>query len=319
VGRLSLPVYQVLSSKSKQKEDEEQEEAYESQDVFTQTSDSDHKLDKHLTTYRSMLHGPGNNERFLENHSQKNNRGVVRSIDRGKTPTQKTYGHISTNMRSDQFSSTYSPSKSEPGSDAKGRALGSWQLFRDEHVDTSKSSEAQNTSSDSYDRSRRRTNKVPLPKLQDVPCQFFDQLKDELHDFTEKDMWRLNVDLRETFAKLFGIHTIFPLYLDSSEFVMWFLDENGCLFMWNKMECSMIYMGSNLEEGITNYLIHPDRMCYIIEDTLERVPVNESERQLNEEFKNHMEEELMKKLSEAEANLVISKGKKARKKASKNK
>ena len=191
VGRFSLPVYEVLSSKSKQKEDKEQEEVYESQDVFTQTSDSDHKLDKHLTTYRSMLHGPGNNERFLENqnHSQKNNRGVVRSIDRGKTPTQKTYDHVSTNVRSDQFSSTYSPSKSEPESDAKGRALGSWQLFRDEHVDTSKSSEAQNTSSDSYDRSRRRTNKVPLPKLQDVPCQFFDQLKDELHDFTEKDMW----------------------------------------------------------------------------------------------------------------------------------
>jgi len=92
VGRFSLPVYEVLSSKSKQKEDEEQEEVYESQDVFTQTSDSDHKLDKHLTTYRSMLHDPGNNERFLENQnrSQKNNRGVVRSIDRGKTPTQKT-------------------------------------------------------------------------------------------------------------------------------------------------------------------------------------------------------------------------------------
>ena len=135
----------------------------------------------------------------------------------------------------------------------------------------------------------------------------------------QKRICGLDADLRETFAKLFGIHTIFPLYLDSSEFVMWFLDENGCLFMWNKMECSIIYMGSNLEEGITNYLIHPDRMCYIIEDTFERVPVDECERQLNEEFKNHMEEELMKKLSEAEANLVISKGKKARKKASKNK
>ena len=112
--------------------------------------------------------------------------------------------------------------------------------------------------------------RVSLPKLQNVPCHLFDQLKDELHDITEKDMWLLNADHRETFAELFGIHKIFPLYLDRSGFVMWFLDENGCLVMWNEMECSMICMGSNLEEGIINYLIHPDRWCYTIEDTFER-------------------------------------------------
>jgi len=56
-------------------------------------------------------------------------------------------------------------------------------------------------------------------------------LKDELRDFTEKDMWLLNVDRIETFAKIFGITKIFPLYLDGSEFVIWLLDENKCLLM----------------------------------------------------------------------------------------
>ena len=81
----------------------------------------------------------------------------------------------------------------------------------------------------------------------------------------------------------------------------------------------MIYMGSNLEEGITNYLIHLDRLCYVIEDTFKLVPVNEEEHQLDEEFKNHIEERLKKKLLEVKTNLVVSKGKKARKKLSKNK
>ena len=58
-------------------------------------------------------------------------------------------------------------------------------------------------------------------------------------------------------------------------------------------------------------------MCYIIEETFERVPVNE-ERQLDEGFKNRIEEIFEKKLLEAKANLVVSKGKKARKKSSKN-
>ena len=90
--------------------------------------------------------------------------------------------------------------------------------------------------------------------------------------------------------------------------------------MWNAMENSVIYMGSNLEEGIKNYLIHPDRFCYVIENTFERVPVDEYERQFDEEFKNHIEEIVFEKqLLEAEANLVVSKGKKARKKLSKNK
>jgi len=256
---------------------------------------------------------PDNHKRILESQSQTDSCSIIRSINSGKTPTQKTYDRISAEDRSDKFPS----SKSESRSDAKEREMGSWQLRRDEYMDASKSSEAKCTNSDSHN--RRRNSKVSLPKLQDVPYQLFDQLKDELHDFTEKDQRFLNVSLRGHLAKTFGITQIFPLYLDHSEFVMWFLDENKCLFQWNKMENSVIYMGPNLEEGIKNYLIHPDRLCYVIEDTFERVPVNEEDRRLDEEVKKQIEEMGFEKmLLEAKANLVASKVKKARKKLSKN-
>ena len=47
--------------------------------------------------------------------------------------------------------------------------------------------------------------------------------------------------------------------------------------------------------------------------------MNEYEHQLEEEFKNHIEEGLKKKILEAKANFMVPKGKKARKKLSKNK
>jgi hypothetical protein len=321
MGRFSLYHYEELSSKSKQKEGKEaQKKLYETKDIFTQTFKSNLKLDKHLATYKPRRLVPDNNERLLEDQPPKDNRSIIRSIDRGKTRTQKTYDQISTEGRSDQFPSTYSPSKSESGTDAKETALGSWQLFRDEHVDASKSSKAQYTSSNSHNKISGKKSIVSLPKLLNVPCHLLDQLKDEFRDFTEKDMSLLNADRRETFAKLFGITEIFPLYLDRrTELIMLFLDENNCLFMWNQMECSMIYMGSDLEEGITNCLIYPNRMCYIIEDTFERVPLDKYEHQLEEKFKNHMEEGFNEMLLEAKANIMAQKRKKAKKKLSKNK
>jgi hypothetical protein len=187
------------------------------------------------------------------------------------------------------------------------------------NMDTSKLNKIQYTNSNSHNKISEKKSIVSLPKLPNVSCHLLDQLKNELHDFTKKNMLLLNADRRETFAKLFGITKIFPLYLDHSELIMWFLDENNCLFMWNQMECSMIYMGSDLEEGITNCLIYPNRMCYIIEDTFERVPLDKYEHQLEEKFKNHMEAGFEEKLLEAKANLMVQKRKKAKKKLSKNK
>ncbi|CAI2163794.1 3510_t:CDS:2 [Funneliformis geosporum] len=115
------------------------------------TFESDCKFDKHFKTYRPRGYMPEN------------------------------YKKISTDDRSEQFPSTYPPSKSESGGDAKERALGSWQLLGDEYMEHL---------------SQMRPN-MPililtidvggsLPKLQDVPFQLLDQLKDELHDFTGK-------------------------------------------------------------------------------------------------------------------------------------
>ena len=52
MGCFNLYLYEELSSKSKQKEGKEaqNEKIYETKDIFTQTFESDHKLNKHLAT-----------------------------------------------------------------------------------------------------------------------------------------------------------------------------------------------------------------------------------------------------------------------------
>ncbi|RGB23959.1 hypothetical protein C1646_821855 [Rhizophagus diaphanus] len=223
-----------------------------------------------------------------ENQSQTDNCSIIQSINSEKTQSQKTYGQVSAEDRSSQFLFTYPFTKSGSGSDGKARALGLCQLLRNERMDSLESSKTQYSNSDSYYRRSRWNGEVSLPKLQDIP---------------------------ERLAKTFGITEIFPLYLDRSEYIIWFLNEDKSLHMWNDMENSLIYMGSDLEEGVKNHLIHPDKLCYVIEDTHERIPINEEERHLDEEFKNHMEEiGFEKMLLEAKANIMASKEEKARKK-----
>ncbi|CAB4386467.1 unnamed protein product [Rhizophagus irregularis] len=76
--------------------------------------------------------------------------------------------------------------------------LKSWKLLRNEYLDSSESSET-----NLHEESSDESNIISLQKLQDVPCQLLDQLKDELNNYSEKEL-PLNEDLRNTFAEIFG-------------------------------------------------------------------------------------------------------------------
>ncbi|PKY50380.1 hypothetical protein RhiirA4_466848 [Rhizophagus irregularis] len=81
---------------------------------------------------------------------------------------------------------------------AENGVLKSWKLLRNEYLDSSESSET-----NLHEESSGESNIISLQKLQDVPCQLLDQLKDELNNYSEKEL-PLNEDLRNTFAEIFG-------------------------------------------------------------------------------------------------------------------
>ncbi|CAB5331642.1 unnamed protein product [Rhizophagus irregularis] len=95
VGLFTLSIYEELSSKQKEDKEAQNEKVYEAKGVFTQTPKPDHKLDKHPITYKPRGDVPDIYKRLLESQSQTDNRSIIRSINSGKTQSQKTYGQVS--------------------------------------------------------------------------------------------------------------------------------------------------------------------------------------------------------------------------------
>ncbi|CAG8549515.1 8179_t:CDS:2 [Funneliformis caledonium] len=191
-----------------------------------------------------------------------------------------SYNQGATTERSETFSSTSSPPLSKSGADATDRDLETRKLLGNQSMDASSSNKTEPSSQYSHAVSKEEDKNVSLPKLPNVPHHLVEKLKDKLYNIANKDLWFFDEEHREHFAEEFGVTNICPLYVDHYGFAMWMLDENKRLLLWNEMENSITYLGLNLTEGFTNYLIHPDRLCYITDDNFRLVPVDEFERQI---------------------------------------
>ncbi|RIA92384.1 hypothetical protein C1645_820817 [Glomus cerebriforme] len=151
--------------------------------------------------------------------------------------------------------------------DSVRRRLGVWKLLRDECLDFLMPVEI------------RSPNQVPNNNI----CEFR-RHTDEL--------WLIDQENREYFDKTYGITYIHPLLVNRSELVFLFLDNCGIMFKWSEMTQDMHVLGINKMEGFANYLYHPDKVCVIMEDTGELVPIVELNRRIKEELEK---EELEKK------------------------
>ncbi|CAI2179260.1 11371_t:CDS:2 [Funneliformis geosporum] len=250
--------------------------------IFKPTFESNHRLDKHFTTYRPTKQVSDCSECFLEKQYQKINRSFIWSINPRKTQNQISNNQSATCERFESFSPKSSPPLSESGIDATDRGLEAWQLLGNQFIDASSSNKSKSSDQYSHKISKEKKKVATLPKLQDVPHQLQDKLKEILYEITFGDLWLYDEEHKEFFAKYYGVHDICPLYVDHHGFSLWMLDKNKRLLCWNEMEGSITYLGSNLTEGFTNYLIHPERLCYITEEDFKLVPIDEFERQIDE-------------------------------------
>ncbi|CAG8651727.1 9374_t:CDS:2 [Funneliformis caledonium] len=98
------------------------------------------------------------------------------------------------------------------------------------------------------------------------------------------DEWLIDQEYREYFNETYRITNIYPLLMDHSGTVMFFLDDRGILFAWCEMTKEMDILGINKIEGLANYLYHPEKVCSIMEDTGELVPRVELKRRVKEEM-----------------------------------
>jgi hypothetical protein len=73
--------------------------------------------------------------------------------------------------------------------------------------------------------------------------------------------------------KVYGISDIHPILLSEDGFVFWLQHANGAIYIWSRIDHTMLYIGDNLGEALNNYLFHQDNLCYVMEVTHKIIPV----------------------------------------------
>uniref|UniRef100_U9UR98 Uncharacterized protein n=1 Tax=Rhizophagus irregularis (strain DAOM 181602 / DAOM 197198 / MUCL 43194) TaxID=747089 RepID=U9UR98_RHIID len=106
------------------------------------------------------------------------------------------------------------------------------------------------------------------------------------YQVTNKDsLGSIDAEYTEFLNETFGITGVQPVFIDHSGFVIWLLDKVGNMYQWNEMQRSLRYMEKDFIDGLTNHFIYPEKLCEVMEDTGELIPVEEFKRKMEEKAK----------------------------------
>ncbi|RIA79442.1 hypothetical protein C1645_840680 [Glomus cerebriforme] len=133
----------------------------------------------------------------------------------------------------------------------------------------------------------RCVNEINELNLPDYICEQLDKNNHlEFHQITKKDSLDfVDDEYIEYLNDTYGITGIQPVFIDHSGYVIWLLDKDGNMYQWCEMQQGLRYMGKDLIDGLTNYFIYPENLCEVMEDTGERIPVEEFKREMKEKAK----------------------------------
>ncbi|RIA86774.1 hypothetical protein C1645_828775 [Glomus cerebriforme] len=257
-------------------------EVNEPRDIFTSTPGSVSKLDEHSRTSQPLQKTSKDGKCVLDDKSQKNNSSHISySSDYGR---QNFLGQDSKEQRFISF-----PTKSKWTDKSRDRDLGLWELCGNKSLDLPSQVEAGYPNRNVNNQCANERNDATLSELSNLPdyiCEHLDKNNRlGFHQITERDsLDLLDEGHIEYLDETFGITGIQPLFIDHSGLVIWFLDKNGNMYEWDEMQQNLQYMGKDLIDGLTNKFIYPENICVVLEDTGERIPVEEFNRQIEERF-----------------------------------
>ncbi|RIA90529.1 hypothetical protein C1645_737806 [Glomus cerebriforme] len=121
------------------------------------------------------------------------------------------------------------------------------------------------------------------------------------------------------FPELYGISNVRPILASDDDYVFWLEDTTSAIYIWSRIDNSMLYIGQDLREALINYLFHHDNICSVIEFTHEIIPRNEvrqKARELAESYEHitlEVTKELLKPLKGDRKKKKKKKGKKKNK------
>ena len=86
----------------------------------------------------------------------------------------------------------------------------------------------------------------------------------------------------DKFSKNYGItgaHSV----LSYNDLVFWIEDHDGVVYIWSRMENSVMLVGHDMKDALTNYLFNQENLRYINEHTRKLVPLDEAEHEAERE------------------------------------
>ncbi|PKC57390.1 hypothetical protein RhiirA1_541633 [Rhizophagus irregularis] len=221
----------------------------------------------------------------LEVKTTKNLEDLVRdNIDRDQE-CQKKFNKITTGFRH-EIQSSLSPRR-EHEFDTKSRTVAIRELRRDKRVVPSSVLETRSSDQISCNQYRITRNDTPLRELspdyetQDSEDVLLNLLKRD-HSFHETNTNGLSVYEIDKFSKKYAIIGAYPV-LSYNDLVFWIKDHDGVVYIWSRMENSVMLVGHNMKDALMNYLFHQENLRYVNEHTCELVPLDEAEREAERE------------------------------------
>ncbi|PKY49823.1 hypothetical protein RhiirA4_528630 [Rhizophagus irregularis] len=255
-------------------------------DIFMSASGSVNKLDEHIRT-NQQLHDTSNmHKHVLNNKLQKNNSSLLRDICH--SPENSGQNSLGYDSKEQQFISF--PSKLRWNDMSKSGDVGLWELCENKSLDPLNQIETQYSDQYTLNQCENKANQAILPELHKLPDYLCEQLDKNnrfgVHQVTNKDsLGSIDAEYTEFLNETFGITGIQPVFIDHSGFVIWLLDKVGNMYQWNEMQRSLRYMGKDLIDGLTNHFIYPEKLCEVMEDTGELIPIEEFKRKMEEKAK----------------------------------
>ncbi|CAG8610406.1 22275_t:CDS:2 [Rhizophagus irregularis] len=220
--------------------------------------------------------------------SVQNLSGTVQEPETTHSETAEWKTAMPTNggRRSDACTQSSFPTGREEEIDSKSGTLAIWELCGDQRMVTSSILQTRSTNQFPFNQDRNTGNDTTLQKLQVDYTEFS---KDHLVNILKKDYSfhdETNINVlsdREInkFSKVYGITDVHPI-LSYDDFVFWLEDNNGIIYIWSRMENSIILGGHDLREALMNFLFYQENLRYIDEYTHKLVPLDVADREAKE-------------------------------------
>ncbi|CAB4419151.1 unnamed protein product [Rhizophagus irregularis] len=238
-------------------------------------------------SFRASLIGDKNIRKQLikcvEIRRTEDHENLIRGVANRRQEYQKTINKVSTESRLTDPSSLSSGREWE--FDKESNVLAIQKLCGDDHIVPSSIIETGTTNqnlcdTDSISRNDATLRELPPNHTLDV-ASLLKLLKNKYsyHEATNNDIL---TDYENRLLDVVYRITDYRIVLACSNYCFWLEVPDGVIYLWSRIDDSMVRGGDNMEETLTNYLFNRENLRYIVENSLELIPLDAYDEEAEE-------------------------------------